>query len=231
MKDIDLLPEWYKSGRRRQVGLQGQYIALGVLLAVMVAWSFFTGSGVSKARARLAQQQPRIAEAEATLQQARQLEYEIQQIKKQVDLLDALDSGLNIPNVISELSYLIGNNLVLSEVSFEAKKFEDSQQKKRPASGIRVARAGSAKSGSEPLGKVRFKVILKGIAAETSDVGELVRKLEQSDYFCSVSLSFSRNKQLKIGARDARQSKEVSEFEINCYLANYQLQEQGPVVP
>lgn len=225
MKDIDLLPEWYKSGRRRQVGLQGQYIALGVLLAVMVSWSFFTGSGLSKARAKLARQQPQIAEAEAVLQQVQQLEYEIQQIKKRADLLDELDSGLNIPNVISELSYLIDNNLVLSEVSFEAERFENSQQKKRPASGVRVAGAGSTKSGAELLGKVRFKVILKGIAAETSDVGELVRKLEQSDYFCSVSLLFSRNKQLRIGYRDAQRSREVSEFEINCYLANYQLQE------
>jgi Tfp pilus assembly protein PilN len=231
MKDIDLLPEWYKSGRRRQAGLQGQYIALGVLLAVMVAWSFFAGSGLSRARARLAQQQPRIVQAEATLQQVQQLEFEIRQLKKQADLLEELDSGLNIPNVISELSYLIGSNLVLSEVSFEAEKLGDSRQDRRPVSGIRVARAGSAKSGGEPLGKVRFRVILKGIAAETSDVGEFVRKLEQSDYFCSVSLSFSRNKELKIGTRAAQQNKEVSEFEINCYLANYQLLEQGPIVP
>lgn len=231
MKDIDLLPEWYKSGRRRQAGLRGQYVALGVLLVVMVAWSFFTGSGVSQARAKLERQQALMTQAEAALQKVKGREYEIRQLRKKADLLRELDPGLDIPSVISELSYLIGKNLVLSEVSFEAEKFEASKQQKRRSSGVRVARTDSSVGGFELLGKVRFKVTLKGIAAETSDVGELVRKLERSDYFCSVSLSFSRNKELRIDSRDARQNKEVSEFEINCYLANYHLDEQDTPVP
>lgn len=227
MKDIDLLPEWHKSGRRKQVGLRGQYIALCGVIAVMAAWSFFNGRAVSSAQAGLSQQQPQRIKAEATLTQVKQLESKIQQLRKKTYLIEEIDSGLDIPNVISELSFLLGKNLVLNEVSFEAEKFENAQRKRKPVSGIRIARSGSAKNNASPLGKVLFKVIIKGIAAETSDVGELVRKLEQSEYFCSVSLSFSRNRKISIKTADAKQDKQVSEFEINCYLANYQLQGQS----
>ena len=96
-----------------------------------------------------------------------------------------------------------------------------------------------------PVGDVRFKIVMRGIAADAGDVAALVCKLEDSPYFCQVVPSFSRNAEVKAanytsgqgsakaseevpGAREnirePDKSVQVSEFEISCYLANYREQ-------
>ena len=105
--------------------------------------------------------------------------------------------------------------------------FPDPKNKKANRAGIRVAGRAAKKGGIVPLGQVRFKAVIKGIAAETSDVGKLVRRLEESEYFCSVSLSFSRNKQLRVDSDKEKKTKQVSEFEMSCYLANYRIADKG----
>ena len=52
MKEIDFLPEWYKSGRRRQVNYRAQYIILSGVFAVMMVWNYVSATSVSKVRAR-----------------------------------------------------------------------------------------------------------------------------------------------------------------------------------
>jgi len=64
MKEIDFLPEWYKSGRRRQVSYRTQYIALGGVFVVMMVWSLITTHSISKARAQYAQMATNQAQAE-----------------------------------------------------------------------------------------------------------------------------------------------------------------------
>ncbi len=51
MKDIDFLPEWYKSGKRREVSYRTQYMALGGVFLVMAVWSLTTTHSISQARA------------------------------------------------------------------------------------------------------------------------------------------------------------------------------------
>ena len=88
--------------------------------------------------------------------------------------------------------------------------------------------------GALPVGNVRFKVVINGVATDASDVAALVCKLEESLYFCDVTPLYSRNKQLQRKVNSAsrpqtmerstlqsRDSLRVSEFEISCYLKNY----------
>ena len=54
MKEIDFLPEWYKSDKRRQVSYRTQYIAISSVFAVMMLWGFISTRSISKARAQIA---------------------------------------------------------------------------------------------------------------------------------------------------------------------------------
>jgi len=67
-------------------------------------------------------------------------------------------------------------------------------------------------------------MILRGIAEQTSDVGKFVRRLEESEYFCDVSLAFSRNKNIKVAGAPGNDQRQVSEFEISCDLTNYRIE-------
>jgi hypothetical protein len=102
------------------------------------------------------------------------------------------------------------------------------------ASAVRVVRGGSK---TVPLGDVRFKIVLAGVAANPADVGELVCQLDRSSYFQQAHFSFSRNSTIQITAEPTQEQTkdattrapagsdetfQVTEFEITCYLANYE---------
>ncbi len=223
MKDIDLLPEWYKSGQRRQQSLHSKYMVVAGVVAIMLVWNFVAGRSLTTARARVDAEAQKCVHAQAVLEHCRQLAERIEKLSKKAALLGDIDSKINIAGVLSELSFLVDGKMVLGDVSVEARKFQSGNEK-NGSGGVRVAGSASTKDADEPLGDVRFVVILRGIAEQTSDVGKFVRRLEESEYFCGVSLAFSRNKNIDVAGAPGGDQRQVSEFEISCDLANYRVE-------
>jgi len=248
MKEIDFLPEWYKSGKRRQVSYRTQYIAIGGVFVVMMVWSFIATRSISKARAQIAQMATKQDQAKIVSAQYAGLEDEIRTLRKNAGSIEEIDSKIDVASVLAELSFLIDERIVLQKLEFIAEKFVNEQEtKKSPSIGtvVRVVQSNMSNKKELPLGNVRFKVVLAGVAADTNDVAALMCKLEDSPYFCQVVLSYSRgNEKLgienvsshRVGTGVAKKIKEnrdlvreagmqgkihVNEFEINCYLANY----------
>jgi len=246
MKEIDFLPEWYKSGRRRQVSYRTQYIAIGGVFVVMVVWSFIATHSISQAKARYAQMATNQAQAEKVSAELAELENEMRVLRKKAGLIEEIDSRIDVAGVLAEMSFLIDEKVVLRKVEFIAEKFMDEQDvKSSPAAVVRAVQANLGNKKELPLGNVRFKVVIAGVAADASDVATLMCKLEDSPYFCQVVLAFSRG-DAEIGIEGASSSYaetdvvegtvkskdrvsesgvrgkiQVNEFEINCYLANY----------
>ena len=246
MKEIDFLPEWYKSGRRRQVSYRTQYIAIVGVFVVMVVWSFITTHSISQASAQYAQMATNQAQTEKVSAKLAELENEMSQLRKNAESIGEIDSRIDVADVLAEMSFLIDEKIVLRKAEFVAEKFLDEQDvKTSPAGVVRVVQANLSNKKELPLGNVRFKVVIAGVAADASDVATLMCKLEDSPYFCQVVLAFSRG-DAEIGIERASssfaetdvaggtvkntdrvresavQSKiQVNEFEINCYLANY----------
>ena len=224
MKEIDFLPEWYKSGRRRQISYRTQYVALAGIFIVMVVWNFITVHSLSKARAGLTQMAPRRAQAQRVSREFDKIKNQVTQLQKKAKILEEIDSKIDVASVLAEMSFLIDDKIVLSKVDFKAEKFEDKQGGKASGysgSAVRVAGGNFAAREAMSLGDVKFKVVINGIASDASDVAELICKLEDSPYFCLVYPSFSRNREIKVGKRPAGKNFQVTEFEISCYLANY----------
>jgi Tfp pilus assembly protein PilN len=248
MREIDFLPEWYKSGRRREVSYRTQYIALGGVFVVMMVWSLTATRSISKARAESAQMAAKQSQAESVSSKLAELESELRGLQKRAESIEEIDSKIDVASVLAEMSFLIDEEVVLNKVEFVAEKFVDKQETKRSQRAGAIVRAVRARSGDKrdlPLGNVRFKVVIAGVAADASDVAALICKLEDSPYFCQVVPSFSRNAEMGIeiapslrtdtdivtrtlhtrdGVQGAEGKIQVSEFEINCYLANYREQ-------
>jgi hypothetical protein len=220
MKEIDFLPEWYKSGRRRQIGYRAQYIALGGIFVVIVVWNFIATHSISKATAEVASGAARQAESES--REFARIKSQVAELQKKAKSIEEIDSKIDVANVLAELSFLIDEKIILGKVEFKAEELADIQKSKANAgSAVRVARAKFGGRGTQSLGDVRFKIVINGVAADASEVAELICKLEDSPYFCQVIPSFSRNKKIKVGMSSAREDLQVTEFEISCYLANY----------
>ncbi len=235
MKEIDFLPNWYKNVRRQQVTYRTQYVALGGLFVIMLVSNFVTGKSVSRAQAHLIGLEEMEAAAKSTSVQYGRVAGQIAGLEKKNDVLKQIDSRINVGDVLAELSFLVGRKVVLTRVELVAEKF-NGQQASKGGSGSAVRPAGFGSGGKEELflGDVKFKVVLGGIAADASEVGEFVCRLEDSPYFCVVYPAFTRNKQIKLAvspsgavqstgriSRDQEGSIQLNEFEIGCYLANF----------
>jgi len=246
MKEIDFLPEWYKSGRRRQVSYRTQYITIGGVFVVMVVWSFITTHSISQAKAQYAQMATNQAQAEKVSAELAELENEMRVLRRNAGSIEEIDSRIDVASVLAEMSFLIDEKIVLRKVEFIAEKFLDEEDvKSSPAAVVRAVQANLSNKKELPLGNVRFKVVIAGVAEDASDVATLMCKLEDSPYFRQVVLAFSRG-DAEIGVEGASSSFavtdvaggavkskdrvresgvrgkiQVNEFEINCYLANY----------
>jgi hypothetical protein len=225
VKEIDFLPQWYKSGRRREVSFRTQIIGLGGVLVIMIVWNFVTAHSISKAMVVIEQNKPMQAEAESVSLEFEKIKSEISEWQRKLKSMQELDSRIDVPGVLAEMSFLIDDNIVLGQVEFDAERFEDEPAKggsnasRQNNNVVRAAAGGLFGKGKLPLGDVRFKVIIRGVATDAGDIAELICKLEQSPYFCLVYPSFSRNRKIKAGPE---KDLSASEFEISCYLANYQ---------
>jgi len=248
MKEIDFLPEWYRSGRRRQVSYRTQCIALSGVFVVMMVWSLVATHSISQAQAELAEMATKHGQAEHVTVELAGLENGLRELRERVESVQEIDSRIDVASILAELSFLIDENVVLSKVELIAEKFVQKQQAEPSQNVSTVVRAVQTKLAEKkemPLGNVRFKVVVAGVAADASDVGVLMCKLEDSPYFCQVILAFSRGIEItnrstpspvaaanaaeapaetKAGAQGGGPSVQASEFEINCYLANYREQ-------
>ena len=212
MKEIDFIPQWYKAGRKRQVSYRRQYTVMGVAVAIMFVWSFAGNHTISKANAELNTIEADLRENAAVLEEYNSLESQILTLKEKADLLNGIDDKIDLPAVIGEISYLVSEKIVLRKVEFKTEIFGDTKTAVRTS---RVTFGSASKSGKYPMpaGNTRFKVVVAGLAADPSDVANLIARLEGSQYFSRIIPGFSRNR--TVGDHLA------TEFEIGCYLANY----------
>ncbi len=233
MKEIDLLPEWYKTGKRRQVNVRRQYVALAFIFVVMMVWNFITAHSVSKATARVDDLSSKQTEAQKDINEFIEIKNKVSQLKQKMDVLEKTDSRVNIANVLAEISFLIDESVALSKVEIKAEKFDSQSvepQVLRRARNVRQS-PNMAAGDTTLLGDIRFKLVINGVAAEASNVAELICKLEESPYFWQVYPSFSRDTNLRDTQSSGRTAQalqnsteaevQISEFEISCYLANY----------
>ncbi len=221
MKEIDFLPEWYKSGRQRQIGYRAKVLGMGGVFLIMIVWNFVATYSISKVGAEVERRKVIQAKAEAVSREFAGIKSKVAELKKEVKFMEEMDSKIDVASVLAEMSYLIDDNIVLGRVEFDAEKFVKGQLQKtysRTNTAARSVGRDITGKGELSLGDVRFKVVISGVATNAGDIADLICKLEESPYFCQVYPSFSRNRNMKVGTGENFQ---VSEFEISCYLANY----------
>jgi len=239
VKEIDFLPEWHKEGRRRRLHMRRQYAALMVLFLVLVTYNAIATHRISRANADLARLEDRRFWAEGMLREYGAVTEQLEARRAKVASVEQVDARIDVAAVLAEISYIISDRVLLSRLEFISEPLAAQEKTpERDAAAVRSASASRAPAKAASLGKVRFRVALAGIAADSAEVAALVHRLDDSPYFRQVHPLY-RDNTIQIGAAvsaashanesepqrtDAR-SVNVTEFEITCYLANYE--EQG----
>jgi len=213
MKEIDFLPMWYKSHRRQQRSYRLQYISIAVVFAIMMFWNFLAGRTVSKMATEFTEAMGEQNKAEAISAEFAKIKVKVSQLQQKADMVKKIipKSSIKVSNVLGEMSYLIGERIVFSQVQLLAQKIATQEASKPRNIKERIA-----------SGDVKFKILMEGVAADAADFAELVCDLEESAYFCQINPSLERNKTIKAAVGLTGRQTRVTEFKISCYLANYQ---------
>lgn len=212
MKEIDFLPQWYKAGRRRKVNYRRQYIVLVGIFVAMVVWSFAASYSVSVSEGHIQVLQNSLDASENVSEKYMNLECTLKGMKSREKIVTELTPQTTYSSIIAELSFLADDNIMLKKLLVQAEPYKKSSSGN--ASAVTFANRQDKKVDVMPVKNTRLKVIMMGLAADASNVAILMSNLEESAYFCQVVPGYSRNKK----DRDVT----VTEFEISCYVANYQ---------
>jgi len=234
VKELDFLPEWYKEDRRRQAHVRRQYGALGIVFLVMMTFNVTALHRAGKASAEGARLENQRVGAEAVVHEFETLTKRLNELKTRASLVEQMDSRIDIAAVVAELSHLIGDSVVLRKVEIQAEPLGRTEDKGQAKSGVvRLADRPLTSEKAMPLGRVKFRIVLTGVATHPADVPDLVCRLDGSRYFQRVHPLFYGNTRSQAGAKPALQlqeggtavrplsASELTEFEIACYLANY----------
>ena len=228
MKEIDFIPDWYKSGRKKQIGYRMQYVVIGSIFAVMLVWNVVTSRSVSKAHASLGTSDSELKIQESSSSEYAELTADISSLQRQASIINEIDSRISLADVLAETSFLIDEKIMLTELNLFSQKFDLSTKGKTSGGAVlRKANFASSSRGITLAGDMRFAVVIKGFAAKPADVADLICKFEESKYFCQVIPSYSRNKEVRRRRAGSKQeSLQVCEFEINCYIADYKVEQK-----
>lgn len=230
MREIDFLPEWYKESKRRRLHLRRQYVALTVIFLAMLTYNLTSEYRVAKAGAEIMQFEDQRVEAEEVMRQFNQISRALGEHKAKAEVIEQIDSRIDLGAVLAEISHLINDRVVLSRVDFISEPIARTDKKQSGGgSTVRAVSRSDNAAGQALLGDVRFRIVLAGVAVESGDTTALFSRLEESPYFTRVSMSFSRPGTINVSpgptgqtpAR-ARETLGVTAFEMTCYLANYE---------
>jgi len=225
MKEIDLLPEWYKNSRRHRDNCRLKRIAVCGILLVIIVWNFTAAHSVSKAKKELDELVTKHENVEKTRSRAGFIKGSIKNLREKSDVLAKIDSRMDVASVLGELSFLLDKDIVLNRLSLKGDCFTtETLNKSKNGSTVRTANSKNNNKGTVKFGDIRYKIVIGGIARNAGDVAELICRLEDSAYFSQVVPSFLRNKDIRTSRGSKGSSVTVNEFETSCYLANYELE-------
>ena len=199
MKEIDFLPEWYRRSKRQRVHRRRQYAVLTLIFLTMMTYNLTATHRSARATAQLNRLAGDRLEAETVLHEFSMLAKEFGELNTRADLLEFIDSRIDVAAALAEMSHVIGENILLSRVEFIADALSSTKTNRATGTtGVRPAGSAANSPKESSLGNCRFRIVLAGLAASSADVATLVCRLEDSLYFRQVYLAFSRPSKVEI---------------------------------
>jgi hypothetical protein len=215
MNELDFIPQWYRAGRSRKLWHQRQYAAIGLVVLLVACGLLAAGRSLSSAQAKLATMRLEFESGIANIQQYRELETELTRLQTNARILETVSPRTPYTAALAELSHCVGANVVLSKLTFQASLISADGQKSVARQKPGRVQLGAASGTQNTPCPTQTDLILRGVAANGSVVAELIAAIEQSTYFRQIVPGYSKN--IKLQERD------VTEFEIRCVLADFEI--------
>jgi len=219
MKEIDFIPEWYRTGRRRRVSYHRQYTMISCLFIALVAWSYSAGGFLTAAKGSVEGTRSLLEASEPFAREYAALKEEIRVLEETAQVLERIRVRTPLDAILAELSYLISERVILSRLEIVSEPLRQETGKGREA--VVLAKRPEGDDAVLPAADTHTKLIMVGIAADAGDAAALIAALEQSNFFSRIIPGYSRSKDVR-GHR-------ATEFQITAHVADYVLASEARV--
>ena len=199
VKDLDFTPAWHRKTVQRRLARKRRTVWIVLLLASIGTWTLWKQTQLRSAQARMEALQVNFHQQSAMVTQAVSLQEAIQREQAREKLLRTAAGGIEIHQILAELSRLLPESTYLDALRIER---DDRIAPPPPETLPGVAGAKTDKD--------RLNVTLNGGAVRSADVGRFVNELNRSPIFQDIKLNYSRPSETA--------GRQVREFEIQCRL-------------
>lgn len=214
MTEIDFIPGWYQARRSRKLWYHRQVFIICLGAFVTALWCLAAGRGLSQARAQLQAANTAFESGIGKIQQREKLMSRYTQLQKQTRILDSIVPRTPYSAVLAELSCCIAPEVVIRTLNLYSEPIVyDLETAAGKGGKLNLANGADKKNATRPV--TQTCILLNGYAADAKQVAVLIAALEQSEYFFRVIPTYSKNQKVN--------GQNVSEFEIRCVLADYEL--------
>jgi hypothetical protein len=206
MREIDFLPEWYKTGKKRRGSYRRQYIVIIGLFVTMIAWSLAAGYTISAVEGHVEIMQKSLDAHQNIEAKFDQYNQAFSLLQERGEKLDRLTPTVEIASVFAEISYIASDNIMLTEFEIRSEIYEGASGKANAKS-----RSRGQKNMAMPDPNTRYKIHVTGIAANAAAVTDFMAQMEKSPYFCLVIPGLLQDMKDSV----------AMQFQISCYVDNY----------
>ena len=183
------------------------------LFALLVVWSFCASMSISSTQAQVSDMQDSLEKSKSIEQAHNRLQSSLNKLKRNANILEKINSGVNISSLLAELSHIVDEEIVLTSLQVKSDIYKPDS--KTVKSGVRFTKSKS-ETDSMPSPNTRFKIVINGLSPHADNITAFIARLEESDYFQSVIVGYLQN---------LEESSETK-FEVNCYLNNYRIEQR-----
>jgi len=234
VRDLDFLPDWYKDRKKSHSRVRKQYIALVAVFLLMMTFNLTALHRAGRVAAGVARCQEQRVQAEATVHEFNLITRELSQIKAKADLVRRIDTRIDVAPILAEISHIVDDSVVLSRIEFIGEPISPSEEPARVKAPVALPVAAADTRRESMLEASTLRVVLAGIASQSSQVADLVYRLDRSAYFRQVRPSSYGRAKIQLGGptaipvemgtvrADSPGMMDVTSFEITCVLANYE---------
>jgi len=204
MRTLDFTPPSYRVALARRARRRRQAFWLVILVGALGGWTGTQHLRLERLEHKLASLQQVRARQEPMVLQSVALERDLEQVAARQTLYANLCGGARMHRVLAQLSTLLPDSVVLSQITI---RYED-----RLAAG---SKANCRPDGpGHNLAEDCLNTTLTGYAARVADVGRLVHGLTDSDLFTQVQMNYARAGEFM--------ENPVRVFEIQCRLPQFE---------
>jgi Tfp pilus assembly protein PilN len=183
MRELEFLPDWYPSLRKRKRTVGVQAYATVILISGLCLWGWLSGRNMRSASASLHALQDQLSQTDNELARLAEANEQKKELESKNQIIRSLGNHVETTRVMAAVEAAMPEEMALLDVTTEVKEAA------KAMSGLAAA-ASVLKSGRPAVDR-RMEITVRGVGPTDATLAKFMLNIGKSDLFDRVNLSLA----------------------------------------